>query len=295
MELMWTKSEAARQLGMGESGVRKLIERNVLQTVRMDENGREYVLGRSVLEERQRRINLIYDQYRRHQEGTCYCGCGEEVKSNRRFQVGHDERLKRALISTYLIGNKEDQIIAQKLAKQLSIKLDPSIKHRNISIPQTITIKINNLQGKEGIPMSEKAIEMLEQMKKSKFIFDHKLGQIFNKKASVYKQAVLDILDLLIDHAERVEFIPTMDKNKVKEFPVAIMFSEIWAIMEPLVPIPQTPFVYTSEGKNMWYDPCDAYFELRELLNQTDGPIGVCLNFKEKAEKERVKELISGI
>lgn len=130
--------------------------------------------------------------------------------------------------------------------------------------------------------MSEEGKALLLAMKEREFIYDTKIGQFLNRKHEIYKAAVLELLDILYENADRVEFINDLSYEKG----CALLISEKMAMMDARIPLPQVPFHIKMGGKWLGCSPCDAYFALKDYLENEDGPVRVFLNFKDKETKE---------
>jgi hypothetical protein len=128
--------------------------------------------------------------------------------------------------------------------------------------------------------------ELLLRMKKCELIYDTKLGEFFNKNCDPDKRAVLDILDLLYENFDKVKFTRDLSPSVIGKKSWGVMVSEKLAMMDKIIPLPQVPFHIIVEGKNFRvHSPCEAYFVLKEFLENEDESIYVFLNFKQKELK----------
>lgn len=115
-----SKSVAAKEIGVSESTIRNMVKGGILRTARM--GNRDYVLTESVEEVKKDRADQVR-KAEQLQEGKCRCGCGADIAMNRKYLPGHDERLQRAVESTYRVGNVEERDLARRVAEREGIKL----------------------------------------------------------------------------------------------------------------------------------------------------------------------------
>ena len=124
-------------------------------------------------------------------------------------------------------------------------------------------------------------------MKRCEFVFDTKVGQTFNRNYDEDKKYVLKILDLLYENYERIRYVDDLSNSKTGKKKWAVLISEKFARMDKRVPIPQVPFNFEVDGKNMFtMKPKHAFLMLVGFFEMLDEEIFVALNFKDKYYRE---------